>query len=161
VHGIAEVHELLATGEFGSVDLSRVLEIIARSCFQQGGRDVKIVVEGPRLRLPARHLTALALIANEVLINASKHAFRGRDRGQIAIRTGVAGDRVTVEIRDDGVGLDPARAGDESGLGLEIVQALARADLGGEFRLYSDGGTVAVVTFPKPQPTADQREGAA
>ena len=161
VHGIAEVHDLLATGEFGSVELNRVLETIARSCFQRGAPDVKIVVDGPRLRLPARHLTALALIANEVLINASKHAFRGRDRGQIAIRTGVNGNRVTVEIRDDGVGLDPERAGDGSGLGLEIVEALARADLGGEFRLYSDGGTVAVVTFPKPQPTTGQREGAA
>jgi len=164
VHSIAEVHDLLATGEFGSGDLNQILETIAGSCFERklpGMPAVEVRVEGPRLRLPSRHLTALALIANEVLINASKHAFRGRDRGHIAIRTAVDGDRVTLQIRDDGVGLAPEGPGEESGLGLEIAQALARADLGGEFRLYSDGGTVAVVTFPKPQPTTVHTEGGA
>lgn len=153
VHSIAEVHELLSTGGFESVDLTRLLETLARSCFQRGvpgAPAVEVRVEGPRVRLPSRHLTALALIANEVLINASKHAFAGRDRGRITIRTDVRDGRVTLEIRDDGVGLAADRSGNGSGLGLEIIEALARADLGGEFRLYADGGTVAVVTFPTP-----------
>jgi len=155
VHSIAEVHEMLATGEFGAVDLHRVLETLAKSCFQRGAPGspaVEIRVEGPNFRLPTRQLTALALIANEVLINASKHAFAGRGRGRLAIRTGEADGRIVLEIRDDGVGLPPAAGGEDAGLGLEIVQALARADLGGDFRIYSDGGTVAVVTFPKPLP---------
>jgi two-component sensor histidine kinase len=153
VHSIAEVHELLATGEYEAVELNRLLEILARGCFQRGlpgAPAVKVQVEGPRLRLPSRHLTALALIANEVLINASKHAFRGRDQGCITIRSEVNERHVTVEIRDDGVGLAQAQSADGSGLGLEIIEALARADLGGEFRLYADGGTVARLTFPKP-----------
>jgi GAF domain-containing protein/anti-sigma regulatory factor (Ser/Thr protein kinase) len=161
VHSIGAVHESLATGEFGAVELNRILDSIARSCFHRGTPGlpaVEVQIAGPRLLLPSRHLTALAIIANEVLTNASKHAFLGRDRGRIDIRTIEDGGRITVEIRDDGVGLAAAPHGEGSGLGLEIIQALARADLGGDFRLYADGGAVAVVTFPKPAPNEVQKE---
>lgn len=89
------------------------------------------------------------MIANELLQNAAKHAFPGRERGRIEVKTWEEGGRYFLEIRDDGVGLTVETTGGE-GIGLEIVSALARADLDGDCIFFRDGGTVARISFPKP-----------
>jgi two-component sensor histidine kinase len=54
---------------------------------------------------------------------------------------------VTVEVRDDGIGLS---AGSPRQLGLEIVETLVVEDLKGTWLLEANGGTVARITVPYP-----------
>ncbi len=65
--------------------------------------------------------TPLALIANEALSNALKHAFPDRRRGSIFVRLEVRGLRVTLTIEDDGVG-SPATTDDGSDVGPGLVK---------------------------------------
>jgi two-component sensor histidine kinase len=93
----------------------------------------------------------LSLIANELLLNALKHAFRGRPTGKLDAELTTNRDRVTLTIRDDGNGIVPPateiRA--QRGTGIDLVQAMSR-QLGGEFVVsrMPAGGTCATISFP-------------
>ena len=48
----------------------------------------------------------LGLIANEMILNALKHAFRGRDSGTLSVELR-AGATNMLAVSDDGTGLPP------------------------------------------------------
>ena len=77
--------------------------------------------------------------------NALEHAFVGRDRGCVAVSLRQSAAELTIEVRDDGIGLS-----DDSPrhLGLEIVETLVLEDLNGSWSLRGDGGTVARIAIP-------------
>jgi two-component sensor histidine kinase len=89
------------------------------------------------------------LVVNELMINALKHAFNGRDSGTVRVHCTVADDRCTVMIADDGVGLPDGETWPRRGkLGSLIAQSLrenARADM--KVTSSPDMGTTVTITF--------------
>jgi two-component sensor histidine kinase len=88
------------------------------------------------------------LILNELLSNAFKYAFQGRERGRIAVsfREIAAGIR-ELAVEDDGVGIPPGRQEGKS-LGLRIVEVLAR-QLDGALEQQTCSGTRMALRFPR------------
>ena len=83
-------------------------------------------------RLPATVEATAYFVAAEALTNAIKHA----DATRVEIRTWVDGDRLRIEVRDDGRGgADP-----DSGSGLTGINDRVTA-LGGSMRIVSQAGT--------------------
>jgi two-component sensor histidine kinase len=100
----------------------------------------------PSLQLPAAELGPVGTIVNEAISNSIRHAFpEGRD-GDIWVRLAESGDRMTLVIRDNGVGM-PDSTGDHDA-GRSLIEALAR-QLGGYARLGSAnfGGAEVSVVF--------------
>ena len=65
------------------------------------------------------------LVVNELMTNALKHAFVGRDGGTITVSSLVTDTGCRVVISDDGVGLSEGESWPQSGkLGAVIVQSL-------------------------------------
>ena len=110
--------------------------------------------------------SALHTIARNLLVNACKYAAGARQRWS----TSVEGDRVRIDVHDEGPGIAAAdlphvferfyrgektRAREEggSGLGLSIVQALARS-MGGDVAVYSAEGAGTTVSVWLPRPAA-------
>jgi len=154
VQAIAVVHELLFDEDMRAVDVKetsrRILDNALRSA-PDGKLKLSGQVTGARLRLPSRKATPLASIVNELVYNSVSHAFGGREHGQVAISFQEAtGGQILVQVSDDGVGLpagfDLAR---DAKLGLRIVEGLVTQDLGGEFSLSSNGGTIARIRFER------------
>ncbi len=149
---IAAVHETLSEQGLRVVDVKDVLERVTRSVAEtmlSTERRITITVIGDRLVLPSREATSLALAASELVQNAIKHAFGGRDSGEIRVelRSGPAEHTVTVE--DNGVGSARPAPGTRAGLGLQIVETLVYDDLKGRFELVSaPTGTRAIIRFP-------------
>jgi two-component sensor histidine kinase len=145
---IAAVHEVLSQRGFRLVDVKEVLSRVGRAVaqnMQRPGLEIEVTVQGDEVALPSQAATSLALAVNELLQNALEHAFVGRPRGCVAVRLRQAPGEVTVEVRDDGIGL----AADSSRhLGLEIVETLVVEDLKGTWSLEANGGTVARITIP-------------
>jgi two-component sensor histidine kinase len=109
---------------------------------------VSITVEGESLLLPSRPATSLALVINELVHNALKHAFHGRSKGAIQIQISRTPEGMLVEVRDDGSGFAQENA--RANLGMEIVNTLVRDDLCGKIEFQSDpGGTRAEVRIPR------------
>jgi two-component sensor histidine kinase len=106
---------------------------------------LEVVVRGDDIALPSREATALTLAVNELVQNALKHAFAGRESGRIAVILEALPTGFRVVVEDDGVGL-MAEAMTPEGLGLQIIETLVTQDLGGELTFEpTDGGTCAAI----------------
>jgi signal transduction histidine kinase len=126
--GLASALEELA---FSITRLARI------DCLFEQTAEVNIVEEGT-----ANHLFR---IAQEAVNNAIKHANPRR----ITVTLGLQEDAITLDIRDDGVGIDNSPA-DNRGMGLNILQYRAHC-LGGNIRIESlrDGGTWVACRVPQ------------
>jgi signal transduction protein with GAF and PtsI domain len=146
---IAAVHETMSEQGLKLVDLKQVLERIAGNVAELvAGKEILLEVEGDTLALVSRAATSLALAASELVQNAIKHAFTGRERGRVTIRIIAGPAEHQVLVIDDGIGRVTARPG-RKGLGLEIVETLVTHDLKGQFELsLGEDGTRAVIRFP-------------
>ena len=117
---------------------SRLAAVEARA-----GLLAEIHVEGER-RLPLHIEEELFWIAMEALNNVVKHA----KAQQIEVCYRLDGRNVCMEIHDDGVGFDPARAGQSGGMGLQGMEERAQR-IHGKLEITSapgQGATVRVET---------------
>ena len=133
---------------FRLVDLKEVLNRVGRAVAQnmrRPGLEVTVSVQGDEVALPSQAATSLALAVNELIQNALEHAFVDRARGSVIVSLRRASSALTIEVRDDGVGLS---SGETRKLGLEIVEILVREDLHGEWTLIGNAGTTARITVP-------------
>lgn len=147
VAAIAVVHEALSADP-GQADFGETVDFdqIVTSLFAVVSDEARMTMErtGDAGRLPADVATPLAMCVSELLHNAVQHS-GGTFVEVQALRDA---DRLTIGIRDDGVGVSPDwRSG--SGLGLQIVESLVTTELGGTFDFASqEHGARAVVEVP-------------
>lgn len=151
IASIALVHETLSedpsdVAEFGEV-ARRIGRMISEGLMLPD-RPVRIEVDGDVGSIGADIATPLAVTVTELLQNSIEHAFSGRDAGNIRIELARVDGEIHVNVRDDGVGIDPD-AVKSSRLGLQIVRSLVE-ELGGDFSIGSEpaGGTLAEVKIP-------------
>jgi two-component sensor histidine kinase len=119
--------------------LGTVVSSIAEALRPEGG-GIDIVEDYREIVCGAKAAASYGLIANELITNALKYAFEGRDRGRIELSLSRAGDRIVFEVKDDGRGLppgfDPAAS---SGFGMVLIRMLAE-QLGGEYEFKGGSG---------------------
>ena len=94
--------------------------------------------------ISAQRCWRVGLIVSELITNAARHAFRGRDDGQVRVEVWTCGDRVCCRVTDNG----RPTANPKAGRGCTVATALA-ADLQGtlDWR-FEAAGTVAELAFP-------------
>jgi signal transduction histidine kinase len=130
----------VALGEGGLVP---ALEELSGAYRERLGVRVDTSLEPVRLRPEAEH--AVLRIVQEALANAVKHA----QPDQIGLTLVARQGRVTVSVRDDGAGFDPADSRSRHGLGLRLMAERA-AEVGGELRVESDPGQGTTVELSLP-----------
>jgi two-component sensor histidine kinase len=174
IRSMAGAHQLFTAGS-GRVPLdSLVTQALAASTVNKPANVVvKTDLNGVRRSVGPEQAMALAMVLNELCHNALVHGLReggtltirargGRDAGTLDS----AGDKVVIEVADDGRGwgeldLDRGRriaphvstsSAVGSGDGLDLVEGLVRRELKGVFALHSvsGGGTKATVEIPLP-----------
>ena len=127
VASLALLYDALALSEHEEeIDLGVYLSQIATAVMASHA------VEGIRLDLrvdtyPVSINVAMptGLVVNELLTNALKHAFRGRDGGTITLHSVVDGNGCRVMVADDGVGLPAGETWPKRGrLGALIAESL-------------------------------------
>jgi len=127
IHSLAMLYDLLnAEGADDGVDLGVYVSKIASSVMEAHA------VEGIRLDLsvdtwPCSINVAMptGLVVNELMTNALKHAFIGRDGGVISVSSLVDDSGCRVIVSDNGVGLPEGISWPQSGkLGAVIAQSL-------------------------------------
>jgi PAS domain S-box-containing protein len=131
--------DLAAEGLMGALKqlAEGLAEVFAVACEFQCPQPVLVHDEDAALHLYR--------IAQEATSNAVKH---GQPR-QVTIRLGAAGERVVLEVLDDGKGIDPAAAG-RSGMGIALMNYRARA-IGGALTVAPrpEGGTIVTCWAPR------------
>lgn len=160
---MAQIHEqLYHAGDLGVVDLARQAALIAGRLLQTYGLDdsrIRLRMEMEPLALAVDQAIPAGLILNELVSNALKHAFADGRAGTVAIRGARREGYVTLDVRDDGMGLrEPVDPLQPKSLGLRIVGILTR-QLKGSFesaRETESKETVFRITFPSREAEYDR-----
>jgi two-component sensor histidine kinase len=151
VAAIAVVHDTLSEGLNQNVDFDvvfdRVLKLIAEVASSHN-TTVHPTSVGSFGDLPSEYATPLALALTELVTNAVEHGLAGRADGTVEIDARRTADKLTVQVRDNGVGLAEGRVGE--GLGTQIVRTLIQGELGGTIDWHTLMGSGTEVTIDIP-----------
>jgi serine/threonine-protein kinase RsbW len=105
------------------------LTIPARPEYITLGRLALTAIAGVR-PLSEETLHDLKLALTEACTNSVRHAYADGREGEVEIVYELAGDRLAVEVGDEGAGFEPANGSDqpeleEGGLGIAIIRAVS------------------------------------
>ncbi len=133
IHSMSLVHDrLYKSGSFARLDFGehlRDLTLLVASAQTAGGSHVQLEFQLQAVEISMEIAIPLGLIANELVSNAFKHAFRGRPQGHLRVAlTCLAQDELCLEVSDDGPGLpqDFQLSNTASTLGLRLITTLTR-----------------------------------
>jgi two-component sensor histidine kinase len=145
VTAVATVHRRLFQGDPLRFEVADFVRDLAGDLAAAAGRDdLEIALALDEVTLPSSSAAPFALVVNELLGNALKHAFPAGRAGRISVSLTDQGAACVLTIADDGVGL----AEPPAGFGSTIVKLLSRqlhADLA-----IAEGhpGTCATLSVP-------------
>jgi two-component sensor histidine kinase len=148
VSAIATVHRRLFHSEdIEHFDVAEFVRDLAGDMAGTAGREgVQIRLDLEHVAVPASQAAPMALVVNELLGNAVKHAFPDGRAGTVTVSIHRRDGHFDLTIADDGVGL-PA-GGPGRGFGSTIVQLLCQ-QLRAQLRTEdAQPGVRAVVTLP-------------
>ena len=142
VESMALIHEqLYQARNLREVDLAENVALLANHLMHAYGVDPALVqckLNVEKLPLAVDRAIPAALILNELISNALKHAFPEGRTGRIEVSGRRSHGSVVLEVRDNGVGVGSAAGSEQAHtLGLNIVRILTR-QLRGTFGI--DGG---------------------
>jgi PAS domain S-box-containing protein len=154
IRTIANIHEnLYQSNTFSRINFEENLRSLTSHIIDgfTTAKQVDFHLELDSVQLNINQAIPFSLIANEVIINAIKHAFTGRDKGKINIRLEQTNRNIRLQIIDDGVGLPEELKIRGNSFGFQIIQVLAK-QLKGEYEFQRlNQGTVFNFTFEKAE----------
>ncbi len=97
--------------------------------------------------ISAKTISNIGIAINELLTNAMKYAFAGRQKGVITISASVNNNEVTIIVEDDGIGFPKSiDISNPNGFGLQLVNMLA-LQLRASIKIERNGGTKFTLKF--------------
>ncbi|MDL2352177.1 MAG: sensor histidine kinase [Pseudomonadota bacterium] len=124
--GQTYAHLRYEPGAIREIDVGQLLDSLCAALRESliAGSAVALEQQSCVCMLDRNRAAALALLINELITNAVKHAFVGRTGGKIHVGLEVDGSEGLLTIRDDGVGL-PAET-PKGRQGMRLLNALAK-----------------------------------
>jgi PAS domain S-box-containing protein len=136
-------NSLFRSEQYRSVHIKEYLQDLLNrigSTYRKEGTAINLETSIANLELQASDAFNLGIIINELVTNALKYAFEGKDHGTIWVNLSETTEEngtctTALEVRDDGKGLDRKQAETASGgFGLTLVESLA-GHFNGELRI--------------------------
>ncbi|RYE59774.1 MAG: response regulator [Hyphomicrobiales bacterium] len=151
IHAIAGVHRHLYTSDdVRSVQVADYISSLVgelETSVQLDGKTASLKVQVEPFLLPTEKVASLGVMLIELVTNALKYAYSGRDVGEVRIFMTRNSDQVELRVEDDGIGWGGTGKPQGTGLGSRIVKAMAHsleANVGYE---TEGGGTRVRVMF--------------
>lgn len=141
---IASIYDVLSLdggsrGHGGMVPLLPILRQVCGNVMSgaSGGEcRIDAKVEGDDIAVDHEKATCIALVVNELVMNAVEHAFTGRSEGTVTVSVKPGNRYASVSVADDGCGFAVDSSGSGS-LGMNIVRSLVREKLDGVLHVES------------------------
>lgn len=111
------------------------------------GLNLRLTKDLQDIALDIDRMIALGLVANEVITNAMKYAFVGREAGELQVIFKRSGADIVLVIADDGVGLDEKFLTDTDNFGSLLIQTFTE-QLEGKLVVDGSDGTSVSLRFP-------------
>jgi two-component sensor histidine kinase/ActR/RegA family two-component response regulator len=147
---LAQVYEnLLGTGLSRTIDFGKYLSSLCSSLEDMGSAQhpgVELTCHSAPIMLDLDSVTALGLVASELISNSYAHAFpEGTGSIDVSLSPNQTGSAATLVFKDDGVGFLDKGTDKRNGLGL--VKRLME-QINGSASLRSDHGAEWTLAFP-------------
>lgn len=146
IESFARAHRWLYRGGAGGVGdvqmqsyISELCDALSQALTLHGA--VRLKCEADDVMMERDRAVTIGLLINELVTNAAKHAFEGRQSGNVSISFRRAEQGWRLVVADDGVGIDPSKAPVKSGLGQRLVEAFVRQANGALTRESDSSGT--------------------
>jgi two-component sensor histidine kinase len=149
ITAVARAHQRLYRGDqIEALDLGAYLQqVCADIASSMPGCEIDVAADEAIVVRTDRAVPAV-LIVNELITNAAKYAYPGRDcRIWVTLRRSSEGS-VTISVRDEGEGLPPQFDLTSGGLGMRLVNSFAQQLQGDLQVLHKDPGAEFVLNFP-------------
>jgi two-component sensor histidine kinase len=149
ITAVARAHQRLYRGdEIDAMDLGTYLREVCRD-IAMATPDCAIDISAEQgLVIRTDRAVPAVLAVNELITNAAKYAYPGRECRVWVALSRASDDVVAISVRDEGVGLPPDFDLRSGHLGIRLVRSFAQ-QLGGELQLLRhDPGTEFVLKFP-------------
>lgn len=151
VRSMAIIHQRLylrdeVTTEVSTRDYLEQLIRELMSALNVNGLALQLDKQLEDIELDIDRMIPLGLVANEVVTNALKHAFTGRESGKLTVRFRRVADEFELLIADDGVGGGGSVGRDDS-FGNLLVRTFTE-QLEGQLEINGQNGTTVRLRFP-------------
>ncbi len=154
VQSIAMIHDQLYQHEsFKKVRVDQYIERLTKTIertWETDDTDIDYHLEADPISLPVKEAVPCGSLINELITNATKHAFKEKQKGNIWIELRKVDQMVKLRVEDDGSGLpDDFSIESEDTLGVNLINNFAR-QLDGELSYETGDGTSFTVLFNHP-----------
>jgi len=152
IRTMALVHErLYQSQDFSQIDFSDYIQHMAlhlMSLYHERSKNVDLEIKSEGVKLDINKAIPCALLLNEIITNALKHAFPEAQPGKLGIVFEKKPEgKYSLQVKDNGIGLPlEINLAKPETLGLQLITDLA-FQLGGELKIYRNGGTTYELTF--------------
>ena len=152
IRAMAQAYEILLGSEYMSeVTLDNYITSIANQLKRNYDLNniIQISYKMDKVKFEFEKLSKVGLIVNELLTNAMKYAFIGRENGKIHIELKESKKQIEITISDNGVGIpDEVKIPEPTTLGLSLVDMLI-SEFNGTYSLDRKNGTSFKLSIPK------------
>ncbi|MEX0772731.1 MAG: histidine kinase dimerization/phosphoacceptor domain -containing protein [Balneolales bacterium] len=153
IESISMIHEKLYKAEsFSHLKFKQYIEDLVDNIFSyhdSNYKNISVDMNIEDILINLNQAIPCALILNELLNNAYKHAFKNKEKGNLSITIAENNNRVTLTVQDDGVGLPPGFAIEKSEtLGTQLVSILTQ-QLQADLKVNSLNGACFMIDFLK------------
>lgn len=151
ISAIAHMHELLYVSEnFVNISVTenirKQIEQLQEMYKSSRGPNIEIKLDLEEVDLNINQALPFGLLVNEILNNAYKHAFKERENGIISIKLKEQENRVSLNIKDNGIGMN--RNNEEPTLGETLIDNFLK-QLDAEVILETENGLFYDIVFDK------------
>jgi PAS domain S-box-containing protein len=151
IRSMALIHEkLYQSPDLDKINFSEYIQSLTKDLFrsyQSQLNRINIRSEVGEIFLEIDQSILCGLIINELISNAIKHAFKGKEKGEILVQLFQDGEDYQIIVKDDGIGF-PKDIDIENtdSLGLQLVTSLT-VQMSGKIEINSENGTIVKISF--------------
>jgi len=129
IKSIAMIHETLYQNElFTSIELSAYLNKLAqnlRAAYESEESEITLTIDTEDVSLNINQAVPFGILANELITNAFKHAFKGREEGEIMVQLYREKNQLSFSVIDNGLGFNEDILSNTSSLGITLIKTLS------------------------------------
>ena len=153
IQTMAFIHSQLYRSErFDQIEMGEHIGELVRylKTVYAAGKDIRFHIDISEVYLSLTQAIPCALVLNELVSNAFKHAFKRKRSGNIVIAMEVsAGNTAVINVKDDGAGVPKDfEINSTETLGLKLVRNLVERQLKGKIHLKRKKYTEFHIAFP-------------
>ncbi|MCJ2088434.1 PAS domain-containing protein [Methylobacterium sp. E-005] len=149
VEALGTVHRrLYQSNNVERFDVAEFARDLATDLVRGSGDRIRLHLDLEAVEIPVAKAPPVALMMNELITNALKHAFPNDRPGRLSVTVAPDAAYFTIKIADDGVGM-PVQVMEQRSFGKRLIGTLCRQLSASIAWMNNDPGTIVSIRLPR------------